>query len=52
VRRVRRLRRALEKLGYVRGENLAYVEEPGGQHHEAAWGRRLPGALAALYGDA
>lgn len=52
VRRVRRLRRALEKLGYVRGESLTYVEERGGQHHEAAWGRRLQGALAALYGDA
>ena len=50
VRRVRRLRRALEKLGYVRGENLVYLEERGGKHHEAAWGRRLAGALAALYG--
>ena len=50
VRRVRRLRRALEKLGYGRGEDLTYLEERGGEHHEAAWGRRLAGALEALYG--
>lgn len=48
VRRVRRLRRALERLGYVDGETLRYFEEPGGHHHEPAWARRLPAALAWL----
>lgn len=51
VRRVRRLRRALERLGWVEGETLRYREEPGGRHHEPAWARRLPAALAWLLAD-
>ena len=54
VRRVRRLRRALERLGLGEPATLRYVEEPGGRHEEAAWARRLPTALDWLYrgGDA
>jgi len=50
VRRVRRLSRALEEIGYVRGRDLVHVEAPGGEHTEHDWGARFPGALAALYG--
>jgi periplasmic divalent cation tolerance protein len=32
------------------GENLLYVEEEGGIHHESAWARRLPAALRFLLG--
>ncbi len=48
VRRVRRLRGALERLGYRRGEALSYVEDPGGVHQESSWSRRLPSALLSL----
>ncbi len=49
-KRVRELRRALERLGYRPGVDLEYVEEVGGQHQESAWARRLPGALRFLLG--
>lgn len=49
VRRVRRLRRALERKGYVEGESLAYVEQAGAGHDERAWGSRLEGALRFLF---
>jgi len=49
VRRVRRLRRALERKGYVPGESLAYVEQPGAGHDERAWGSRLEGALRFVF---
>jgi len=45
VRRVRRLRRALERRGYVEGASLSYVEQAGAGHDERAWGSRLEGAL-------
>lgn len=45
VRRVRRLRRALERRGYLAGESLVYVEQDGAGHDERAWGSRLEGAL-------
>ena len=51
MRRVRRLRRRLEKMGYRRDENLDWIEEPGGRHDEAAWSRRLPGMLDFLLRD-
>ena len=44
----RRMRLQLERNGYKSGENLAYVEEQGGRHNEAAWGMRLSGALRFL----
>lgn len=50
VRRVRRLRRALERKGYVEGRTLAYVEQPGAGHDERAWGGRLEGALRFVFG--
>jgi predicted alpha/beta superfamily hydrolase len=48
TRAVRRARRLLEAKGYREGEDLLHVEERGGLHQEAAWGRRLPGALRFL----
>jgi len=38
-------------LGYRDGVDLLYVAEPGGQHNEDAWARRLPAALRFLCGD-
>ena len=49
MRRLRKLRRRLEKKGYRRGEDLDWIEEPGGRHDEAAWARRLPGMLEFLF---
>ncbi len=45
---VRRLRDLLTAKGYRRGHDLEYVEESGGHHHEAAWGRRFRRALPFL----
>jgi predicted alpha/beta superfamily hydrolase len=36
--------------GYRPGHDLLYVEEESGLHNEAAWTRRLPGALEFLLG--
>ncbi len=44
----RRMRDLLVKKGYHAGKDMMYVEDPGGIHHEAAWARRLPGAVAFL----
>jgi predicted alpha/beta superfamily hydrolase len=49
MRRLRKLRKILEKKGYERGRNLEWIEEPGGRHDEAAWSRRLPGMLEFLF---
>ena len=35
-------------VGYRDGVDLMYVVEPGGQHNEDAWARRLPAALRFL----
>jgi predicted alpha/beta superfamily hydrolase len=48
VSRVRETRRLLASMGYREGEDLMYVEERGGRHSEACWGRRLPQALRFL----
>lgn len=45
---VRRLRGVLEARGYLVGESLAYIEEAGADHHEAAWGRRMRDVLPFL----
>lgn len=37
--------------GYRPGESILYVKEEGGEHTEAAWARRLPGALRFLLRD-
>jgi predicted alpha/beta superfamily hydrolase len=49
MRRLRKLRRKLEKMGYERGADLEWFEEPGGRHDEAAWSRRLRGMLEFLF---
>jgi hypothetical protein len=35
-------------LGYTRGKDLMWVEDRGGMHNEASWGRRLRKALPFL----
>jgi predicted alpha/beta superfamily hydrolase len=44
----RRLRNLLRAKGYLQGEHLRYVEDRGGKHEEAAWGRRFRAALPFL----
>jgi predicted alpha/beta superfamily hydrolase len=56
LRDARRLGRLLVRKGFVRRRRpagraaplLRYVEDSGGRHHEAAWARRLEGALTFL----
>jgi predicted alpha/beta superfamily hydrolase len=48
VSEVRHLIALLRAKGYVLGEDLCYVEDPGGRHHETAWARRLRPALRFL----
>ncbi len=50
VRYVRRMNALLVRKGYRPGDDLLYVEEEGGTHHESAWARRLPAALRFLLG--
>jgi predicted alpha/beta superfamily hydrolase len=38
----------LVEKGYRLDQNILYIKEEGGQHEEAAWARRLPGALRFL----
>ncbi|MEO8277401.1 MAG: alpha/beta hydrolase-fold protein [Thermoanaerobaculia bacterium] len=49
MKRLRKVRRRLEKLGFKCGVDLAWSEEPGGRHDEAAWSRRLPEMLQFLF---
>lgn len=49
MKRLRRLRRSLERNGFRRGVDLEWIEEAGGRHDEAAWSRRLPGMLEFLF---
>jgi predicted alpha/beta superfamily hydrolase len=44
----RRMRALLIAKGYAEGRMLRYLEEQDAPHSEAAWARRLPGALAFL----
>jgi predicted alpha/beta superfamily hydrolase len=46
----RAMRDLLEKKGYRRGHDLCWVEDVGGMHNEAAWGRRFRKALPFLLG--
>ena len=46
----RRLRDWLLTQGYRSGRELSYVEEAGGGHTEAAWGKRVRAALPFLLG--
>jgi predicted alpha/beta superfamily hydrolase len=47
---VRHVRDLLLAKGYRQGQDLLYVEEQGGIHHESAWARRLPATLKFLFG--
>jgi enterochelin esterase-like enzyme len=42
--------RLFDAAGLVPGRDYAYREVAGGEHNEAAWARRLPGALRFLLG--
>ena len=46
----RQMRDLLLDKGYKRGKDLMWVEDKGGMHNEAAWGRRLRSALPFLLG--
>ncbi len=46
----RAMRDLLVAKGYRRGKDLMWVEDQGGMHNEAAWGRRLRPALPFLLG--
>jgi predicted alpha/beta superfamily hydrolase len=46
----RQMRDLLVAKGYKRGRDLMWVEDRGGQHNEAAWGRRLRAALPFVLG--
>ena len=48
VSKALRLRDMLEAKGYRMGENLLWVQEDIGAHHESAWGRRFREALPFL----
>ena len=48
MNQVRKMDLLLLKKGYRDGQDLLYVEEEGGIHHESAWARRLPAALRFL----
>jgi len=50
VQQVRAMNALLAQKGYRPGEDLLYVEEEGGIHHESAWAPRLPAALRFLLG--
>ncbi|RYE93618.1 MAG: alpha/beta hydrolase, partial [Myxococcales bacterium] len=45
-----KLAAAYAQAGYVEGETLRYVVQPGASHSEVYWAQRLPGALAFLLG--
>jgi predicted alpha/beta superfamily hydrolase len=45
----RALRDALVRKGWVVGEDLAYLEAPGGEHNERSWGARFGDVLKFLF---
>ena len=45
----RDLKKALLKKGWVLGEDLSYVEVPGGEHTESAWAERVAPMLKFLF---
>jgi predicted alpha/beta superfamily hydrolase len=52
VAKALRLRDLLEAKGYRLGEDLMWVEEEIGAHHESAWARRFRDALPFLLPNA
>jgi predicted alpha/beta superfamily hydrolase len=51
VANVQRLQELLIAKGYRAGRDFLMVEDPGGGHDEASWGRRFPTALTCLLSD-
>ena len=51
LRNARAMRDLLVHKGYQLGTDLMWVEDRGGMHNEAAWGRRLRKALPFLLDD-
>ena len=45
----RALRDALVAKGWAIGDDLAYLEAPGGEHNEQSWGARVDGVLKFLF---
>lgn len=45
----RSLRDALVAKGWVIGDDLAYLEAPGGEHNERSWAARVDGVLKFLF---
>jgi predicted alpha/beta superfamily hydrolase len=45
----RELSHRFVQRGYRHGTNLAFMEDPGATHNEAAWARRMPNALRFLF---
>jgi predicted alpha/beta superfamily hydrolase len=50
VTHTRRLVRAFDAAGLVRGRDYAYHEVPGGEHNEAAWAARFDRVLLFFFG--
>jgi hypothetical protein len=48
----RTMRDLLQKKGYTVGQDLGWVEDKGGMHNEASWGRRFKNALPFLLAGA
>jgi hypothetical protein len=46
---VRKLRDALERKGWKRDRDLAYVEDEGAGHNEGAWASRVGAMLKFLF---
>jgi predicted alpha/beta superfamily hydrolase len=46
---VRALRDALVAKGWTIGDDLAYLEAPGGEHNEQSWGSRIDAVLRFLF---
>jgi hypothetical protein len=46
------MRDLLQEKGYFLGRDLAWVEDKGGMHNEAAWGKRFRKALPYLLSGA
>jgi predicted alpha/beta superfamily hydrolase len=49
IDQVRRLRTALEAIGYQEKRSLFYLEAKGGVHNERSWAERGPGMLTSLF---
>lgn len=49
IENFRELDERLRQQGFVEGEDLRAVVDPGGQHNEASWARRMPDILRFLF---